>query len=162
MKLYVIRHGRTNCNDLKIYNGSLCDEDINDLGIKQACEASEHVKKLDIDLVISSPMKRTLHTLNLLKLSQKVIYDDRLVDRCFGELTLRPVNDEICDSVKSVETQTQVDERVKDFLDEIRNVYNGKNILLVTHGAVTLAISKYFNKRIVKGQKNCEIREYNW
>ena len=38
MKLYVIRHGLTKCNVEKKYNGKL-DEDINEVGIKQAQKA---------------------------------------------------------------------------------------------------------------------------
>lgn len=33
MKLYVIRHGQTNCNRENKYNGKL-DEDINEVGIE--------------------------------------------------------------------------------------------------------------------------------
>lgn len=40
MKLYVIRHGLTNCNLEKRYNGRY-DEDINDHGIKQALGVSK-------------------------------------------------------------------------------------------------------------------------
>ena len=35
MNIYVIRHGRTNNNDLGLFNGRN-DEDINDIGIEQA------------------------------------------------------------------------------------------------------------------------------
>ena len=47
MKLYVIRHGRTNCNAENKYNGKF-DEDINDKGIEQAKRASKEVEKLDM------------------------------------------------------------------------------------------------------------------
>ena len=51
MKLYVIRHGRTKCNDEGKYNGSF-DEDINETAIEQANEASKIVRNLDIDLIV--------------------------------------------------------------------------------------------------------------
>lgn len=44
MKLYVIRHGNTDSNRLDIYNGKLLNEDINNIGIKQAQEASKKIK----------------------------------------------------------------------------------------------------------------------
>lgn len=47
MKLYVIRHGQTNCNVEKKYNGRY-DEDINEEGIKQAIKASEQIKEYEI------------------------------------------------------------------------------------------------------------------
>lgn len=167
MKLYVIRHGRTDSNDLHVYNGSRLDEDINEVGIGQAKEASYLIKDKVIDLVVSSPMKRTKHTLELLRINKSIVYDERLKDRDFGELTGKPVDDELCDSntIKSVETEESVFKRTFECLDDIKRKYHNKNILIVTHGAVTVAISKYFARFSnipVRGQKNCEIREYNW
>ena len=46
MKLYVIRHGNTDSNRLGIYNGKLLNEDINNIGIKQAQEASKKIKRM--------------------------------------------------------------------------------------------------------------------
>lgn len=69
MKLYVIRHGRTKCNDEHKYNGKL-DEDINETGIEQAKKASEEVKNLDIDLIICSPLLRTRHTCELVNINK--------------------------------------------------------------------------------------------
>ncbi len=88
MKLYVIRHGETTSNVLDIYNGSLLDEDINDNGINQAIEASKIVKKLDIDMIICSPLLRTRHTCDLINSNHiNVIYDKRLEERNYGHLT---------------------------------------------------------------------------
>ena len=50
--------------------------------------------------------------------------------------------------------------------DKIRK-YRDKNVLLVTHGGVSKAISCYFNgvpddgNLQVLGLKNCEVREYD-
>ena len=74
MKIYVIRHGRTNCNDEGKYNGKL-DEDINEVGIRQAVEASKQVKDLNIDIVICSPLLRTRHTCEIVNVNKiPVIY----------------------------------------------------------------------------------------
>ena len=62
MKLYVIRHGETDCNKENKYNCRY-DEDINETGIEQAKKAGEKVKTLDIDLIICSPMKSTKQTM---------------------------------------------------------------------------------------------------
>ena len=85
MKLYVVRHGRTNCNDEGKYNGKL-DEDINETGIKQAEEARKKVEKLDIDLIICSPLLRTKHTSNIINANNiSIIYDKRLEERDSGK-----------------------------------------------------------------------------
>ena len=87
MKIYVLRHGQTDCNKNNKYNCRL-DEDINEIGIKQAELAKEKVKKLNIDLIICSPMIRTKHTCQIINSNNiPVIYDDRLMERIGGVLT---------------------------------------------------------------------------
>ena len=87
MKLYVIRHGQTKCNEENKYNCRL-DEDINDVGIQQAEEASKQVQNMNIDLIICSPMKRTKHTCNIINVNRiPIIYDERLMERRGGILT---------------------------------------------------------------------------
>ncbi len=176
MKLYVIRHGLTKCNVEKKYNGRY-DEDIIEEGINQAIKASKIVKNLDIDLIICSPMKRTKHTMELLNVNNiEVIYDDRLMERDNGKLTLTKI-DEYYDNeyynyystkpIEGLETLPELFNRVHLFLDEVKIKYSDKNILLVTHGAVARTIQFYFEKMPedgmllkVSGQENCEIKEY--
>lgn len=176
MKIYVIRHGLTDCNIKKVYNGRY-DEDINKDGIKQATEASKVVKNLNIDLIICSPMKRTKHTMELVNVNNiGVIYDDRLMERDNGKLTLTKI-DEYFDKeyynyystkmIEGLETLPELFNRVHSFIDEIKIKYKSKNVLLVTHGAVARAIQFYFEEipkdgmlLNISGQKNCEIKEY--
>lgn len=176
MKLYVIRHGLTKCNVENKYNGNL-DEDINEEGIKQAIKMSEYVKDLNIDFIICSPMKRTKHTMELVNVNNvPVIYDERLIERDGGKLTLTILNDYYytdyynyysTNIVEGLETLPELFNRVHSFLDEIKIKYKDKNILLVTHGAVARTIQFYFEEMPedgmllnVSGQKNCEIKEY--
>ncbi len=176
MKLYVIRHGLTKCNVEKKYNGRY-DEDIIEEGINQAIKVSHIVKDLNIDLIICSPMKRTKHTMELVNANNiDVIYDDRLMERDNGKLTLTKI-DEYYDNeyynyystkpVEGLETLPELFNRVHSFLDEVKIKYSDKNILLVTHGAVARAIQFYFEEMPkdgmllkISGQKNCEIKEY--
>jgi len=177
LKLYVIRHGQTDCNKENKYNCRY-DEDINEVGVEQAKEASNKVKELDIDLIICSPLKRTKHTMELVNVNNiPVIYDERLIERDGGKLTLTKHDNDYfykeyynfysTKYVEGLETLPQLFERVHSFLDEIKGKYKDKNILLVTHGAVARAIQFYFEEMPadgmllkVKGQENCEIKEY--
>mgnify|MGYP003305653076 CR=1 FL=1 len=178
MKLYVIRHGRTDCNNENKYNCRY-DEDINEEGIKQATEASKQVRNLDIDLIVCSPMKRTKHTMELVNVNNiPVIYDDRLMERDGGKLTLATIEPEYylneyynyysTNIVEGLETLPELFNRVHSFLDDIKIKYANKNILLVTHGAVARTIQFYFEEMPsdgmllnISGQKNCEIKEYD-
>ena len=93
MKLYVIRHGQTNCNKENKYYCRY-DEDINEVGVEQAIKASNNIRKLDIDFIICSPMKRTKHTMELVNVNNvPVIYDERLIERDGGKLTLTVLDD---------------------------------------------------------------------
>lgn len=179
MKLYVIRHGQTKCNEENKYNCRL-DEDINDVGIKQAEEASKQVQNMDIDLIICSPMKRTKHTCDIINVNKiPVIYDDRLMERIGGILTNTThdnyyfyneyYNYYSTNIVEGLETLPELFNRVHTFLDEIKVKYDDKNILLATHGAVARAIQFYFETMPedgmllkIEGQKNCEIKEYEF
>lgn len=176
MKLYVIRHGQTNCNKENKYNCRL-DEDINEIGIKQAEEARKKVKNLDIDLIICSPMIRTKHTCGIINVNNiPVIYDERLMERIGGKLTNTVLDDYYytdyynyysTNIVEGLETLPELFKRVHSLLDEIKEKYKDKNILLVTHGAVARTIQFYFEPipddgmlLNVSGQKNCEIKKY--
>jgi len=104
-----------------------------------------------------------------------VIYDDRLMEREGGKLTLTALGEYYTKEyynyystniVEGLETLPELFKRVHSFLDEIKEKYKNKNILLVTHGAVSRAIQFYFEDMpndgmlLVSGQKNCEIKEY--
>ena len=176
MKLYVIRHGETNSNVLGIYNGSLLDEDINHNGINQAIEASKIVKNLDIDLIICSPLLRTRHTCDLINSNHiNVTYDKRIEERNCGSLTNTKIDNFYYTEywnyyskvrIDNLETIPELFKRAYSFLDEIKEKYKNKNILLVTHGGVARAIYFYFNELPKDGHiekylpNNCEIKEY--
>lgn len=178
LKLYVIRHGRTNNNDEGIFNGRY-DEDINETGIKQAKNASKQVKKLDIDLIISSPLLRTKHTAEIVNVNDvPIIYDDLLMERDYGSLTGKSVKSiergilwqyNKLAPYEGIEQAKEVIERVKKCLYNIKQKYPDKNILIVTHNGTARGIYVYFNGLPLDNNltdygkhKNCEIKEYEW
>ena len=153
MKIYVIRHGETNMGKNKIIATE--DEPLNSNGIKQAINVGEELKKLDIDLIYCSPIDRAQHTLKLLNLDNKIptFLEDRLKERNMG--IYEKVNFSDLDwntfwsydsdfKYPELESMKHVYKRVANFLDEIKEKYNDKNILLVTHGGVSRAIYWYF------------------
>ena len=177
MKLCVIRHGLTNCNVEKKYNGKL-DEDINEIGIEQARNTQKIIKDLDIDLIICSPWLRARHTCDIINMNNvTVIYDKRIEERDCGIYTGKEIgefyNTDFWNyysktKVEGLETIEDLFKRVNSFLDEIKEKYNDKNILLVTHGGVARAVYFYFNEipkdGMIKdyGAGNCEVAEYNF
>ena len=176
MKLYVVRHGETYANVEKIYNGRV-DDNLNEKGISQAKELTEKIKDIDIDLIICSPMKRTVQTCEIINVNNiDVIYDERIIERDPGYLGGKKLteydredfwNYYSKDNVPGLETVKDIFERISKFLDDIKIKYKNKSILLVTHSGVSRATYFYFNEMPkdglllnVSGQNNGEIKLY--
>lgn len=173
MKIYVIRHGETNSNTKNIVGGIL--EDINENGIKQARQAGNKIKNLDINLIVCSPADRTRHTCEIVNVNQvPVVYDERLIERDVGVFENKDFSkidkeafwNYYSTKYTGLESMKEVYKRVSNCLDEIKNEYKGKNILLVTHGGVLRAVYWYFHGIPEDGNVgyeahgNCEIKEY--
>lgn len=178
MKLYVIRHGQTDWNLAQRIQG-MTDVELNETGLTQAEEAKQKLKEYPIDVILCSPLKRARKTAEIINQEKKldIICDSRLVERGYGEiegknfeaLDLRAYFDLTLNlKTRGVEPIKTLMERVSSVLDEIKEKYKGKNVLLVTHGGTIRAINAYFNgipeDNILKkmGYGNCEVREYEY
>ena len=71
------------------------------------------------------------------------------------------------EQLDTVEAYPLFYKRVEGFLDEILKVHYGKDILLVAHGGVSIAVGQYFRGIPQSGLvheyilDNCEIAEYS-
>lgn len=176
MKLYIVRHGQTDGNVNRIMDG-IRDIDLNDNGIEQAKITRDDLSKVKFDLVICSPLTRTKHTMEIININKNpVIFDDRVKERDCGEFTGRPFDSLDRDLYwnyydknvyEKAESLEHLFNRVYSFLDEIKEKYKDKTILLVTHEGITKVINCYFNgipedgNLQTLGLKNCEVKEYN-
>ncbi|MCI8618100.1 MAG: histidine phosphatase family protein [Clostridia bacterium] len=175
MKIYVIRHGETDVNVENKIN-ALNDDDLNENGANQAKALRKIVEKIDYDFIISSPLRRTKHTAELLNAKELPIYfNERLLERDAGKYTKALISSINRDDwwrinpkedYEDAETVKNLILRIEEFLNEIKIKYQDKNIILVTHGGVSKAIRCYFegipedgNLRVYK-HDNCEIKEY--
>lgn len=184
MKIFITRHGQTDWNVQRKIQGQI-DVELNDIGRKQAEETSEIIKNENIDLIITSTLKRTKETAEIInkKFNVHILEDERLMERYFGDsegmtkverAKLKEIYPEITDiwnykknvSFNNMETMQMFFNRVYEFLDEIIEKYKDKNILLVTHGGTSLPIICYFkkypldeieDKNVVKTLDNCEV-----
>lgn len=57
--LYLVRHGETDLNKKSVYYGKL-DPEINEKGIKQSENLKNSLENIKFDVVVASPLKRTL------------------------------------------------------------------------------------------------------
>lgn len=177
MKLYIVRHGQTNWNIERKVQGRV-DIPLNSTGIKQAEETRDKLKDDKIDLILCSPLKRAIETAKIINLNRNVpiIYDNKIIERDFGEF--EGLKKESFDFLgvwsykknlhfEKVENIKEFFDRIYLRLDEIKSEYQDKNILIVTHGGVSIPVDCYFNgipdddNLLSRCLKNCEVKSYN-
>ena len=180
MELYVVRHGQTEYNIKKVFQGHI-DIPLNEVGEKQAEETALKFKNIDIDMLLVSPLQRTIQTAKYISeiTGVPITIEERIVERNFGNMEGHANRDDwnikmMLDYQKNynkenIEPIQELFKRIYDFLDEITEKYKDKKIILVTHGAVSQPIECYFKgmpsimdfEHLEKlTLKNCEVRKY--
>lgn len=163
-KLFVIRHGETEYNRLKLFMGQ-ANPELNKNGLKQAESLGKKAKKLSIDLILSSTKIRCKQTAKIVNkyLDKEIIYDRRLVERNIGVykgLTEKEVKDKYQGSFKNDivkiynetppkgESANHVQKRVFAAMRDVIRKFPDKRILVITHGYTARMINKFFNPNI--------------
>lgn len=155
MKLYIVRHGQTLWNKERRMQGSK-NSPLTKKGIKEAQLLNSKLEDLDLDIIYTSPLGRTLETTAHVKgnMNTKIQVLDEIQELDFGILegrVLEEVTEEYPEKLynlwnnpeeyktKTGETYPEFFKRVKKGLNEIKESGH-KNILIVTHGVVISAI----------------------
>jgi 2,3-bisphosphoglycerate-dependent phosphoglycerate mutase len=87
-KLFIFRHAETTDNSRSLFSGWR-DPVLTSKGLLQAQEISEQLGKQEIDYAFTSHLKRARKTLEIVLKKHAgvpVFVDDRLIERCYGEL----------------------------------------------------------------------------
>ncbi|WP_459130122.1 histidine phosphatase family protein [Guggenheimella bovis] len=159
MKLFFVRHGETDYNRQGIIQGAR-DIPLNDAGRAQAKVLREKIVELSLEAIFSSPLKRAKETAEILNenLSLPVHFDDRLVERHFGELEGKSYEsldwskdednwDFLKDAYESfgVESIESMDKRIDSFIEDLKKT-PFERVLILSHGS----LGKLFMKKIQK------------
>ena len=170
--IYIVRHGQTNWNIEGRYGGRI-DTPLNEEGIVQAKKLKEKFKNIKLDVVITSPLIRTIQTANEITNKEKIT-DERIIERSNGDLEGK-LKSEITEKIDfndpnekryNIESIVEFRNRIYNFLDEVKEKYKGKNVLIVTHAGVGIYIRTYFEGEPSSGNYydyklgNCEYLEY--
>ncbi|MBQ8431561.1 MAG: histidine phosphatase family protein [Clostridia bacterium] len=174
--LYVARHGQTEWN----VQGRICgvtDVALTEEGRAQADALAKEVMKTSVDLIISSPLGRALETARIVseRCGIPMQTDARLVEHNYGTHEGIHRDDAAFWEVKSNpacrhpmgESAFDVAHRIYGFLDEIKETYAHKSILLVTHGGLCRILRTYFcnmtNEELLHYQKeNAKLEIYEF
>jgi len=153
-QIYLFRHGQTPHNRDKIFSG-WSNPPLTDLGVKQAQYLSQLLKNIKFDIAYQSRLLRSTQTLDIVLKNhpecKKVITDDRIIERDYGDLTTLKHQD-IIDKYgqkqfdiwhrgyhtppPNGECFADVEVRVGDFIADLKKLYSKKNlnIAISAHG----------------------------
>lgn len=174
MKLFVIRHGEVDVNIYEGINGRNTSV-LTEKGVEQAKKATKTIRDLPIDLIICSPLKRTMQTCEIINAQNIPVLYERILERDARSMMYKVTatvdlnifyNPNATIIFQDCEGFGSIIARVKSFIEDIKEKYYDKNILIVTHNDVCKAIrcvinNNYDIKEIINfNQKNCEVLEY--
>ncbi len=154
MRLFSARHGETEWNRLDKICGRT-DIPLNEKGIEQAKILAEAMKSENIDVIIASPMIRAQQTAGYVAeaCGLDIITDERLIEQCYGIYEGEDRHDEGFLANKRCfayrypggESMMMVARRVYAVIEDVKREYEGKNVLLVSHGGVCRVLNTYFH-----------------
>ena len=174
--IYFVRHGESEANEKGIFAGQKEDSILNQKGKNQAKDTALIIKNknLSIDRIISSPLKRTIETSQIIAKEinfdiSKIEIDNRITEYDMGSLTGTPIKK--ISSLVLVDAQNAEDvemflERVHECLKEISS--SDQNILLVSHagvGRILEVIKNNINPKLfydIEAYPNASVHLINW
>jgi uncharacterized phosphatase len=147
-EICIVRHGETDWNTQKIFQGRE-DIELNKIGEEQAYLVAKHLKESQWDVIVSSPLKRALRTAKIIGDSvglDEITALDAFIERDFGKgsgMTLEQQDQNFSDGIiPGKESDDELADRAKRGLEYIVKEYEGKKIILVSHGALINSILK--------------------
>ncbi len=142
--LGLLRHGQTDWNiDFRLQG--VTDIPLNEVGRQQALDAAKHIRPLDWDMLLTSPLSRAFDTAHsVVRVTgfdeQSLLVDERLLERSFGEAE-GMLHSEWRErfagqDAPGSESKVEFRERCQRLLDAFAEEFAGKRILAVSHGAL--------------------------
>lgn len=161
-RIYLTRHGETEWNRQRRFQGSRNSE-LTEKGILAAELLSARVEEIDLDCIVSSPLKRAYQTAEIVRGKKKINilkHDDLKeinlggfegmrwdeIEEQYGEILHRikedPINNRYPNGENLAEFYSRVEKAVKETIEKCRN----KNFLIVAHGGTIKCIESYMKK----------------
>lgn len=143
-------HGTTIDNEKNLASGQ-ADVELSELGLQQAKDLGK-ANQSEFDVIFCSDLKRAIDTAHLaFEDRAKIIIDKGLRECDYGQYTQKPKTwnnaDYISVPYPQGESYQDVEVRIGDFLNMLKQEYKDKHIAIVAHQAPQLALDV-----IVKGK----------
>lgn len=144
VKIIYFVHGTTLDNIEKLSTGWIHGE-LSEKGIKQSIDLKEQINMDEIDIVISSDLKRAIDSANYTFGGVKeIIHDSRIRECNYGDLNgksseLVKYEEHILKPFPNGENLIDVENRIRDFCKFLLENYKNKTVAIVAHKAPQLA-----------------------
>lgn len=147
VKITYFVHGTTTDNEKRISSG-WSDVGLSELGIKQSIELKDKIKDKKFDAVFCSDLKRAIDSAKLTWGDTiPIIADARLRECNYGKYNAKPTSivepmqeKMITERFPDGESYEDAGARVADFLNFLKQNYDGKSIAIVSHKAPQMAL----------------------
>lgn len=177
MKLYLVRHGKTDANKNNILSGQKENVQLSEEGIRQANALKLKISNIKFDACFTSPLIRAWSTAMILVGDKVEIKSDpRIMERYLGELEGKEFeiydkdkyeNYSLNSSDNDVEPIQDLYTRCNDFLNYLKeNFDKDSKILIVAHYGIVKTFDYIINNKKLDGIlpdikiENCCFREY--
>ena len=140
-QICLIRHGETDWNVLGKLQGRT-DTVLNDRGKLQAEQCAEHLKEMNWDVMITSPLLRAKQTAMIMneKINVPLIEMEAFMERSFGDAEGMTAQNRMSAYPNRIypnqEDAHSLNQRVMTGIQEINQRYGQSKVILVAHGAV--------------------------
>lgn len=176
MKIYAVRHGKTDWNVRHISN-SFTDIPLNEVGIRQAEKLRAKTKRMSFDFCYASPLSRAYRTAEIIVDNRcEIVKEPLLMERnlgkkegkVYGAITDMDTWDwNLNTNRDEIEPVQDLLKRAQLFLDKIKKERKkDETVLIVSHGgflrALHYAITGFDERTDLCAMhvKNCELKYY--
>lgn len=168
MTIYLARHGQTEENLARIFQGHLPGR-LTAEGKEQARILGVRLQNIAIDMVVSSDLQRCKDTVQLAIGERQLpwVTTPLLREIDWGSWTGLYIKDvDLTCFPADVETEPKLYDRAAQFLQWLKQNYDGRRILVVGHGLINRAVQAYIEGitlqqlRSVPKMNNAELRTF--
>lgn len=161
-RIYLTRHGETEWNKQRRFQGSKNSE-LTEKGILGAELLSSRLEEIELDLIVSSPLKRAYHTAEIVRGNKKIdiITHDGFkeinlgdfegmrwdeIEELHGDILYRITEDPFNNRYPNGENLMEFYSRVEKALGEVIDKFRHRRVLIVAHGGTIKCIESYIRK----------------
>ena len=146
-------HGTTLDNEAHLASGHN-DVELSELGIEQAKQLGERYKDKPLNAVFCSDLQRAYETAEIAFRGRAVaiVRDARLRECDYGDWTKKPSGEVEAERKNRItvpfpngESYEDTNARMKDFLDELKQNYDGKTVMIIGHRATQYGLECWIN-----------------